>query len=300
MPRAPTYCRRMAVTVERYGRDGAPRLVEALQSWAPPGGYFASIHAGDLGWHLRLDDADVHGTFVAVLDDDEPVAIGLLEGSTFRPTIRPDRLHDLDVAAALGDVLRALPADKDAYTDASSESVFRAMLSGEGWELDLDAWPLFYRPLSAADGEHDDPLSHALASAADIADRVAVQRSAFTNSTFTVERWHQMAAGPGFDPAFEFLRRDGDGTPVAAATGWMAGRGKVAILEPVGTNPAYAGRGHGRAVCQAVIAALARGGASGVTVCTPLTNVAAVRAYEACGLRQVELMHALRRPASPS
>ena len=290
----------MAVTVERYGRDGAARLIEALQSWAPPGGYFATIHAGDLGWHLRFDDADLAGTFVAVLDDDEPVAVGLLEGSTFRPTIRPDRGHDHDVAAALVDVLRALPTDRDAHTDAGSESLFRAMLSGDGWHVDPDAWPLFYRPLSPADGEHDDPLSRPLESDADIADRVAVQRAAFTSSTFTVERWHRMAAGPGFDPALELLRRDRDGAPVAAATGWSAGPGKVGILEPVGADPAYAGHGYGKAVSLAVIAALARAGASGVTVCTPLSNAAAVRTYTACGLRQVELMHGLMRPAGPS
>jgi len=287
----------MAVTVERYGRDGAPRLIEALRSWAPPGGYLATIHAGDVGWHLRFDDADLDGTIVAALDQDEPVAVGLLEGSTFRPTIRPDRIHDRDVAAALAGVLQGLPADAEAYTDAGSESVFRALLSADGWAIDPDPWVLLYRPLATADGDHDDPLSRPLKSDADIADRVQVQRSAFARSTFTVARWRQMAAGPGFDPAFDFLRRDDDGTPVAAATGWMAGAGRAAILEPVGTDRAHGRRGHGRAVSMAVISALARAGASGVTVCTPASNRAAVATYESCGLRQVELMHALRRPA---
>lgn len=34
-----------------------------------------------------------------------------------------------------------------------------------------------------------------------------------------------------------------------------------------------------------------------MTVCTPAYSTAAVRSYEACGMRQVELLRDLRRPA---
>jgi ribosomal protein S18 acetylase RimI-like enzyme len=165
----------------------------------------------------------------------------------------------------------------------------RTVLSSRGWTVDTDAWTVLYRPLSAADAADDDPLSRPLADDGDIADRVEVQRSAFEGSTFTVQRWHQMAAGPRYDTALDLLRRADDGTPVAAATGWSAGTGRCGILEPVAAHPDSAGHGHGRAVSRAVIAALARAGASGVAVHTPMSNTGAVRAYEACGLRQVEL-----------
>ncbi len=225
------------------------------------------------------------------------MAVGLVEGTSFRPTIRPDRLQDRAVAEALASIVDAMPIGFDADTDASSGSIFRAVLCARGWCLDPQAWVLLYRPLSAACGVHTDDLSAPLHSGADIAARVHVQTAAFDRSTFTVARWRQMAAAPGFDPAFEYLRRDAAGVPVAAAPGWSAGVGKVAILEPVGTDGEHTGKGHGKAVSLAVIAALARAGASGVTVCTPTFNVAAVRTYEACGLRQVELLHSLRRPA---
>jgi hypothetical protein len=55
------------------------------------------------------------------------------------------------------------------------------------------------------------------------------------------------------------------------------------------------GKGHGKAISIAVIAGLARAGASGVAVWTPASNVAAVKTYEACGLRQVELATSMRR-----
>lgn len=135
-----------------------------------------------------------------------------------------------------------------------------------------------------------------LRSEEDIVDRVAVQRSAFTGSTFTVQRWHSMAAGQGFDLRYEYLRRLRDGTPVAAATGWSAGPGKCAILEPVGAAPDQRGAGHGKAVSLAVMGALARDGAGGVSVSTPALNEAAIRAYESCGLRQIEVARAMMQP----
>jgi ribosomal protein S18 acetylase RimI-like enzyme len=78
-------------------------------------------------------------------------------------------------------------------------------------------------------------------------------------------------------------------------TGWFAGRGATAILEPVGTHRDHRRRGYGRRVTLAVMAALARAGASGIRVHTPASNRAAVRAYEACGLRQVDWTTAVTR-----
>jgi ribosomal protein S18 acetylase RimI-like enzyme len=288
----------VSVTVEKVPPSGAGELIDALVTWAPAGCYVGALHAGDVGWQLRLADGSTESGLLAVVDGDALVGVALLDAPTvLRPLIRPDCVHDLAVATALLEYVDAMPRDDAAFSDAASGSAFRSLLSAAGWELDPDPWVALYRPLTPADGNRDDPLCSELTNAADIADRVAVQRAAFANSTFTVERWHQMAAGPGFDPAFEFLRRNADGTPVAAATGWSAGPGKCGILEPVGTDPAYSGQGHGKAVSLAVIAALAHGGASGVTVWTPASNSAAIRTYEACGLRQVEISRAMTRPA---
>lgn len=287
----------MALQVVRSGRNEAADLVAALSSWAPEASYQTTLHAGDVGWHLRLDDTDLGDGLVAVVDGSEIVLVAILEGGSLRPTVKPGRSQDREIAEALVSIVDELPAEVGADTDAASSSVFRALLVSRGWRVDPDAWVLLYRPLSAADGDFADALSAPLRSDADVAARVRVQTRAFARSTFTTARWRQMAAGPGFDPAFEYLRRDLDGAPVAAATGWSAGPGKVAILEPVGTDREHTGHGHGRAVSSAVIAALARAGASGVSVCTPASNAAALRTYERCGLRPVELLHALHRPA---
>lgn len=289
----------VSIYAEPVPRSGAVELVEALQCWAPPHCYVGGLHAGDVGWFLRLDDDVVDGALHVVRDRGEVVAVAIAEPpEALRPLVRPDKMHDLEVAGALLELVDAIPASSEAYSEAASGSAFRSLLSANGWQLDPDPWVALYRPLTEADGAYVDARSSTLESAQDVTDRVAVQRSAFKGSTFTVDRWHQMAAGPGFDPAYEYLRRDDDGRPVAAATGWSAGRGKCAILEPVGTHPDHVGAGHGKAVSLAVIAALARGGASGVTVYTPASNAAAVRTYESCGLRQVEITHAMTRPAA--
>lgn len=67
---------------------------------------------GDVGWHLRLDDADLRGTLVAVVDGGETVAVGILDGSSFRSTVKPTRLQDRVVADALVSVVvEGPPAD---------------------------------------------------------------------------------------------------------------------------------------------------------------------------------------------
>jgi ribosomal protein S18 acetylase RimI-like enzyme len=280
----------VSLSVEHVTRSGATALTDALVSWEAPGCYPTGLHAGDVGWQLRMDDEVVESSLILVRDDSEVAELAIVDQpNVLRPAFRPDRVHDLQVAAAVADVADSADGATPAWSEAPGGSALRTVLSSRGWTVDTDVWTVLYRPLSRADAADDDPLSRPLADDRDIADRVEVQRSAFERSTFTVERWRQMAAGPTYDASLDLLRRADDGTPVAAATGWSAGPGKCGILEPVGTHPDSAGHGHGRAVSRAVIAALARAGASGVAVHTPLSNTAAVRAYEACGLRQVEL-----------
>lgn len=287
----------MAVTVDRYGRGGARELIEELSEWIPRRGGVSSLHPGDIGWHLRLDDVDLSGAFVAVRDRGEVVAVGLVEDEMLRPTIRRTHTDDPEVAAALGDLADALTPGQTAYTDAPVGSAYEAWLAGHGWEVSPDPWAVLFRPLSPSDGDYEDPMTRPLSSDQDIADRVAVQFAAFEHSTFTVYRWRQMATGPGYEADLDLLRRDGAGTPVAAATGWLAGADRVGILEPVGTHRDHVGAGHGKAVTLATIAALARAGASGVSVQTPLSNVSAVRAYQSCGMGIVEHLHPMTRPA---
>jgi GNAT superfamily N-acetyltransferase len=292
----------MSLSVEHVTRARAGAAVDALMAWQAPGCYPTGLHAGDVGWQLRMDDDVIDRSLLLVRDGADVVAVALLDQpSVLRPAFRPDRVHDLQLARLLADLAEGIEEGaSSSWSEAPGGSALRTELSSRGWTIDPDTWTVLYRPLTSGDADDDDPQSHPLADDGDIADRVEVQRSAFEGSTFTVQRWHQMAAGPGYDPALDLLRRSDDGTPVAAATGWSAGPGRCGILEPVAAHPDFAGHGHGRAVSRAVIAALARAGASGVAVHTPLANGGAVRAYEACGMRQVELTTDLVREVAGS
>ena len=277
--------------VELGGRAVAAELIADTAEWAPRDGAVYGLHVGDIGWHLRLDDADLDGTLLAVRDAGSLVAAGLFEPGFLRLVLRPDRVDDDSLAAELTDLI------EEGYVDCAAPAVDRAFRA-VGWVDDPDPWAVLYRPLTDEDGRFDEPLARPLGSETNIADRVAVQHAAFERSTFTVPRWHQMAASPAHQPALEFLLRNSAGLPVAAATGWSAGPGRTGILEPVGTHPEHRQRGHGRTVSLAVIAALAHAGASGVTVQTPESNTGALHTYLSCGLEQVASIRALMHPAS--
>lgn len=288
----------MTIRTVRSGREGADRTIETLRGWAPRHGYVDGLHMGDVGWHRRFDDADLAGTVVEVVDDDGVLlACGLAEVGSFRTAIDPLLVDDSAVASALADVADDLAEQNATWCDATYQSAYRAELARRGWRIEPDTWCIFYRALTAADGEADDPHCLTLSTEEDIADRVAVQRSAFAKSTFTVQRWRQMAAGPGYDPALEYLRRDESGVAVSAAIGWSAGPGRVAILEPVATHRDHGRAGHGVAVCRSVIAALARAGASGVVVATPSSNTAAVATYPRCGMPVIQQLQSMTRGA---
>lgn len=281
----------MDVQSRRGGRALAADLAPHLDAWTTAQPYTPHVHSGDVGWHLRAGEAAVEGTLLAWDVDGIPVAAGLLDTGVLRTAFAPGWSVSPELAAQVAEQC----ADLD-YVDALSGTALRHHLLGAGWSADPDPWVVLHKDLGLADTEHDDPDTRPVDGSADVEERVAVQRSAFApGSTFTPALWEQMAAGPTYDRRFEMVTRTPDGEPAAAATGWFAGPGATAIFEPVGTHRDHQRRGYGRRVNLAVMAALARAGASGIRVHTPASNQAAVRAYESCGLRQVDWTTAVTR-----
>ncbi|HEY6934891.1 MAG TPA: GNAT family N-acetyltransferase, partial [Marmoricola sp.] len=128
-------------------------------------------------------------------------------------------------------------------------------------------------------------------------ERVAVQRAAFPNSTFTLQRWHTMAAASPYRRARCLVGYDANGAAVAAVTAWSAGQGRPGLLEPVGVHRDHRGHGYGKAISLAAAAALREMGASSATVCTRSSNVGAVATYASAGFSRLPDVPDFRRPS---
>ncbi|HTE75056.1 MAG TPA: GNAT family N-acetyltransferase [Actinomycetes bacterium] len=287
----------MRTTTSWGGRTSADETVAVLRRWERPGDCAWQLHAGDVGWHLRLDDDAVDHTLLQVRDDGDLVGVGLLDGpAVVRLALDPRLLHDADLARVVAEAVEdrlGRPGAAEAYVDGPGASRWRAELARRGWDLDPDPWVHLWRPLGPADAARDVPGVAAVSGPADVTDRVAVQRAAFANSTFTESRWAQMAGSTAYDPSFDLLARDDDGAAVAALMAWTAGEGRCALVEPMGTAAGHQREGHGRRLLEGAAAALARAGASGVAVWTAASNEVAVAAYRSAGFSAIGLAAAM-------
>lgn len=268
-------------------------LLDALDAWTPAQGPASTVHSGDLGWFLRFE-ADEIGDGMVAWSDGAVRAVALLDGPVLRLAHAPD-LTDVQ-GEALADDVADMTAGREAWCDVPPAGPLRDALRSRGFADEPDdPWPVLVRNLSGPTPSAD--VSTGPVAEADAPDRVAVQRSAFDGSTFTVERWRRLVASPAGGRMVEALVRAGGGVPAAAATGWFAGPGRCALLEPVATHPDQRGAGHGRAVVDAVCAGLAARGASAVAVVTPASNVAAVALYRSAGFEPRWTHLTLHRPA---
>jgi ribosomal protein S18 acetylase RimI-like enzyme len=166
------------------------------------------------------------------------------------------------------------------------------MLLDDGWDAD-EPWTPFRRDLAEpveACGVRIEVTGPERAHV-----RAAVQRAAFDRSTFTVERWHAMAAGSPYADARCLVAYDDQDTAVAAATVWSAGTGRPGLLEPVGVHRGYRGQGYGTAITVAAAAALRELGSSSAIVGTQSSNVGAVATYKSAGFQHLPEVRDLHR-----
>jgi GNAT superfamily N-acetyltransferase len=270
--------------------------VAAAGAWDADGVYVSGLHAGDLGWHLRSPDEDVEGTLHGWWRDGDLVAAGLLEGGwSARVRLAPGHVRSFEVAESVRSVVDGMTGEQ-VWADAAHGSSLRQLFLRHGWVPDAeDPWVTLHRGLGPGAAAPAYQLPEGLAAVrggTDVAARVHVQRQGFERSTFDEERWHRMAAAPGFRPELDVLLLD-DGAPCAVATAWLPPGGGTALLEPVAVHRDHRAQGLGRAVVEATVEACRLAGASGVSVSTPESNTAAVAAYRAAGFVAMESLCAV-------
>lgn len=289
--------------IRRTLRDSPnPRLIiapllTALAEWDGFGGCGWQLHPGDIGWFLRLEDHRLRESLVWWEHGGNVVAVALLDAS-LRTAVDPQSMGDVDLAVAVVDL--ALEWGVTAVEAPPGVCALRPVLAGFGFEPSLDGqWLHLYRPLYTASPVGNDVVVRSVTDESIAEQRVAVQRAAFDGSTYTLDRWRSVASSPAYRSDLDLVVYD-DAAPASAVTAWTAGEGRCGLIEPLGTDPAYRGRGFAAAAVHAACAALLQLGASGVAVWTRADNRPAAATYRSCGFGIVALHSDMRRGAPPT
>lgn len=273
---------------EPVSPDQIPEIDRILKQWEGLYGTDTGFSSGDLGWALRHGPKEATKQLRIVRTKDNEIgAIGTLESPTaIWLSIDSCRLMDFDLAEAIGEA--ALHAGFDEISTASTPALIRRSLAARGYAIDPLPWVHLWKPLTDAD-IRDQPNVHSTMNPELIERRIAVNVSAFEGSTFSREKWENMATGPSFVPELDLVALNEDGEAVAALTAWLPGPEACGVIEPMGTHADHRRQGHGRRVLLASFSELRKLGATGVRVFTERDNEAAVAAYHAAGFRVIDL-----------
>lgn len=266
-----------------------PDIIDTVTSWQREG-LPIQVHPGDLGWYQRFGAEALASARRVWTVGDEPAAVGFLdESELIRMAISPDHADDRALAEAIladlnEDLTELLPAGTG-IVEARFGSALQHTLTEAEWGSD-EPWTTLHRDLS----EPIPPVTLWIETVdpdrADnrIADRIAVESSAFPGSSLTADRWQSMADGHAYKQAKCLVGFTADGAPAGAATVWSAGAGRPGIIEPLGVHSDHRGHGFGVEMTLAAATALRGTGASSITVATPSSNTAAVATYRAAGM----------------
>lgn len=288
----------MSITLQLSTPDSLDEIVEAVAVWQHDGGP-VQLHPGDLGWHWRLGAQELAEALRVWRRDGQILAVGMVDDAglirmAIAPSVDGDDGFAVQLLPDLSDQGRGvLPAGAGAV-EARFGAAFRDLLRRSGWAAD-EPWTPLCRDLTTP--VEDCGLRVEVVDAHNVEDRVAVQRAMFPNSTFTLERWHAMAAASPYRRARCLVGYDRDGDAVATVTVWSAGQGRPGLLEPLGVHRDHRGHGYGRAITVAAAAALQEMGSSTATVCTPSSNVGGVATYVSAGFQKLPDVTDFRRPS---
>ncbi|MEJ7839583.1 MAG: GNAT family N-acetyltransferase [Thermomicrobiales bacterium] len=273
---------------EHVRPDQIVEIDTILKHWEGLYGTDTGFSSGDLGWALRhgLEEASKQLRIIRTKDNDIG-AIGTLESATaIWLSIDPSRLMDFDLAEAIGE--SAVAAGFAEVSTASTPALVRRALAARGYAIDPLPWVHLWKSLTD-DDIRDQPNVYSTMNPDLIERRIAVNVSAFENSTFSRAKWESMARGPSFVPQLDLVALNEEGQGVSALTAWLPGPDACGVIEPMGTHADHRRQGHGLRVLRACFAELRKLGASGVRVFTPRENDSAVAAYQAAGFRVIDL-----------
>lgn len=268
--------------------DALDAILSDLASWQQDG-LPVQLHPGDLGWQWRFGAASLAKALRVWTANETVMAIGFIDQPTLvRIGIRPSAEQDEELARALvhdlADPTRGVLTGDTVVVEARLGGLLRSLLDQRGWTEDEPWTPLVHDLQDPVEvpGLRVETVAHDR-----VADRVAVQRAAFDQSSFTADQWTVMSQSPAYRHARCLVGYDDQGEAVAAVTVWSAGVGRPGLLEPLGVHRDHRGRGYGTAISLSAASALREMGASSAIVATPASNAGAVAAYASAGFRRM-------------
>ncbi|WP_426309107.1 GNAT family N-acetyltransferase [Cellulosimicrobium sp. E-16] len=300
------------------GVDGLGEVVDVLGAWQDDAAPL-QLHPGDVGWFWRYGAPATAAALRTWRRDGRVLAVGLLDGpDLLRFAIAPDLLHDEELAHRLADDAtrpeRGVLGEGGASVEAPVGARVDEHLAAAGWRVD-ERWALLRRDLAA-------PVEEPGVRVREVGPPEAgawaeTLRSSFGGTRAAPERWHALASGLPYAGARCLVVHDGppvggplvggpsDGEsadvglgPAVAVIGvWSAGPGRPGLIEPMGVHADHRGRGLGRAVTLAGLAALRELGASSALVATPASNVGGVATYVSAGFTHLPERFDRRREA---
>lgn len=111
------------------------------------------------------------------------------------------------------------------------------------------------------------------------ADRVALENSMW-NASLT-EAWYRgKSSAPSYSFDWDLLAVSPDGQPVAACLVWIDWRNRTAEIDPLGTHPAYRGRGLARALVTESLRRLRASGLDSLYIASEAGNDIVNRLYQ--------------------
>ena len=236
-----------------------------LKRWEGVFGTATGFASGDLGWALRNGYEQV-AQELRVFRDSSGVtgAVAMVESPTaLWLTISPAHLMDWDLAEAIASA--AVDHGFLEVATVSPPAPIRRALASRSYAIDPSPWVHLWKSLTDHD-VRDQPNVFATSTDALIDQRIAVQFSAFENSTFNRSKWETMVKGPSFVPDLDLIALNDGGEGVSALTGWLPGRGACGVVEPMGTHSDHRRQGHGLRVLHACFSEMRKLGGSGIRV----------------------------------
>ena len=278
---------------------GMTRVLEAGLRASPDSGY---MHPGDLQWRAFGSHGFPLSEIIEVWEDGGAIAGFVLmeSASLFSAQVAPElRGGDIErevLAWGLAATLRwraehALEpmCTFEVFADDASRI---ALLESMGFRATETGWIAFQRELREIE---DVTLPEGFVARAmvegEIESRAACQREAFApGSSTTPATWRAMIAdAPGYEADLDSVVVAPDGVVVAAAMSWVDAANRIGLFEPVGTRPAFQGKGFGRALMPRGLRALREHGMRTAFVSTNRTNERAIALYRSVGFEDRNL-----------